>query len=447
MERILRYFGITAIVLIFFYQNANSQQHWVKQPDLTTKNLTNVVFTDTLNGWIGGDSGIIIHTSNNGQNWIIQNSGVTGSIESVFFINSNTGFALSWEFDQTPPNYYGTRILSTTNGGNNWTNYLFRDTNLFLNCIYFTDPQNGYMAGSEGKIFYTSNSGANWNRSLVDSALITSFPVEKIQFYNSLTGYAAGGAFDIAGMVWKTTNGGRNWNTEVVGAEPLNDLYIVDSVKAICVGGDFEFGASRVTTANGGLNWNYVEFGYFGICRSIDYRIPGEGWISLGIVDSFIVTTNNGTSWQLRGTPDGTQIFDLIFTNQNNGWAVGHNGAILKYSSNVVHVTEINELIPESPVLYQNYPNPFNPETKIRYDLPENEFLKNEYSVTLSVYDILGNEISRLVNAKQKAGKYEAVFNASDFASGIYFVKLFTGDTDQNNKIKNSLTRKMLLLK
>ena len=248
-------------------------------------------------------------------------------------------------------------------------------------------------------------------------------------------------------MVWKTTNGGRNWNTEVVGAEPLNDLYIVDSVKAICVGGDFEFGASRVTTANGGLNWNYVEFGYFGICRSIDYRIPGEGWISLGIVDSFIVTTNNGTSWQLRGTPDGTQIFDLIFTNQNNGWAVGHNGAILKYSSNVVHVTEINELIPESPVLYQNYPNPFNPETKIRYDLPENEFLKNEYSVTLSVYDILGNEISRLVNAKQKAGKYEAVFNASDFASGIYFVKLFTGDTDQNNKIKNSLTRKMLLLK
>ena len=112
-----------------------------------------------------------------------------------------------------------------------------------------------------------------------------------------------------------------------------------------------------------------------------------------------------------------------------------------------MHVTEINELIPESPVLYQNYPNPFNPETKIRYDLPENEFLKNEYSVTLSVYDILGNEISRLVNAKQKAGKYEAVFYASDFASGIYFVKLFTGDTDQNNKINNSLTRKMLLLK
>lgn len=445
MKSVTQYLIIINIAFSFLLKNGYSQQHWVKQPILTSKNLTNIIFTDTLNGWIGGDSGIIIHTSDNGQNWTIQNSGVTGSIESIYFVNSNTGYALSWEFDNTPPNYFGTRILSTTNAGNNWSNYLYRDTNLFLNCIYFFDQQNGYMAGSEGKIFYTSNSGLNWDRALIDSALITTFPVEKIQFYNSLSGYAVGGAFDIAGMVWKTTNGGRNWRTEVVGAEPLNDIHIFNSSDAICVGGDFEFGVSRITTTNSGVNWNYTEFGFFGIGRSIDYRIPEEGWISLGIVDSFIVTTNSGASWLLRGTPAGTQIFDLIFTNSNNGWAVGHNGAILKYSSTVVNITEINELNPETAILYQNYPNPFNPETKITYKINggnNNGGLK----VKLSVYDILGNEISKLVDDRQTAGMHTVKFHAADLPSGIYFVKLFTGDIYINNN-SSLLTRKILLLK
>ncbi len=445
MNIVAQYLIIITIAFSFFLKDGYSQQHWVKQPFLTSKNLTNIFFTDTLNGWIAGDSGIIIHTSDNGQNWTIQNSGVPGSIESIYFVNSNTGYALSWEFDNTPPIYYGTRILSTTNGGNNWTNYLFRDTNLFLNCIYFFDPQNGYMAGSEGKIFYTSNSGINWSRALVDSALITAFPVEKIQFYNSLSGYAVGGAFDVAGMVWKTTNGGRNWKSDIVGAEPLNDIHIINSSEAICVGGDYEFGVSRITTTNSGANWVYTEFGFFGIGRSIDYRIPGEGWISLGIVDSFIVTTNNGASWLLRGTPAGTQIFDLIFTNSNNGWAVGHNGAILKYSSTVVNISENNELNPEFAILYQNYPNPFNPETKIIYKISGGNN-QSGFRVKLSVYDILGNEISELVNDRQTAGNYVVKFNASDLPSGIYFVKLFTGDNHDVNK-SSLLTKKILLLK
>lgn len=443
MKSVILYLIITFSLLS---QQVYSQQHWVKQPVFTTKNLTSVVFTDTLNGWIAGDSGIIIHTSDNGHNWTVQNSGVNGSIESVYFVNSNTGYAISWEFDKTPPNYYGTRILFTSNGGNNWSNYLFRDTNTFLNCIYFYDQQNGYMAGSEGKIYYTSNAGADWLRALVDSALITAFPVEKIQFYNSLSGYAVGGAFDIAGMVWKTSNGGRNWKTEIVGAEPLNDIHIFNSSEAICVGGDFEYGASRLTTSNSGTNWNYVEFGYFGICRSIDYRIPGEGWISLGIVDSFIVTTNNGATWLLRGTPDGSQIFDLVFTDSVHGWAVGYNGTILKYSSTIVNIPETNNQIPESVILYQNYPNPFNPETRIRYELPRSVNNQDGFYVKLSVYDILGNEISELVNGRQTEGKYEVKFNASDLPSGVYFVKLFTQNMYLTD-INSSLTQKILLLK
>jgi len=89
--------------------------------------------------------------------------------------------------------------------------------------------------------------------------------------------------------------------------------------------------------------------------------------------------------------------------------------------------------------------NPFNPETKITYKINggnNNGGLK----VKLSVYDILGNEISKLVDDRQTAGMYSVKFNAADLPSGIYFVKLFTGDIYTSNN-SSLLTRKILLLK
>jgi hypothetical protein len=83
--------------------------------------------------------------------------------------------------------------------------------------------------------------------------------------------------------------------------------------------------------------------------------------------------------------------------------------------------------------LEQNFPNPFNPVTNIKYQIPKNGFVK------LSVYDLLGREVEVLINEIQTAGKYEAVWNASQYTSGVYFYKITTNDfTD---------TRKMLLRK
>ncbi len=83
--------------------------------------------------------------------------------------------------------------------------------------------------------------------------------------------------------------------------------------------------------------------------------------------------------------------------------------------------------------LEQNYPNPFNPSTTIKYQLPNDEF------VTLKVYDILGNEVTTLINEEKVAGKYEVNFNASTLASGVYIYKI------QSGSFINS--KKMLLLK
>lgn len=88
--------------------------------------------------------------------------------------------------------------------------------------------------------------------------------------------------------------------------------------------------------------------------------------------------------------------------------------------------------------LNQNYPNPFNPSTKIRYKIPSSTTGQDTY-VKLIVYDVLGNEIIKLVNEEKPAGNYQVDFNASSLASGVYFYRLQAGSFVG--------TKKMILLR
>jgi hypothetical protein len=111
----------------------------------------------------------------------------------------------------------------------------------------------------------------------------------------------------------------------------------------------------------------------------------------------------------------------------------------------VVSVKDKPTLTPNTFRLEQNYPNPFNPTTKIKFTIPNviaNE-TKQSQMVTLKVYDVLGNEVTTLVNKELVAGEYEVDFTASsgirDLVSGIYFYRLKVEDYIQS--------RKMILLK
>jgi serine protease len=76
--------------------------------------------------------------------------------------------------------------------------------------------------------------------------------------------------------------------------------------------------------------------------------------------------------------------------------------------------------LPEAYGLRQNYPNPFNPSTRINYDLPE------ATRVTITVYDIMGREVARLVDGLMEAGSHSVVWNASYVANGVYFYRITT---------------------
>ncbi|HRE39988.1 MAG TPA: DUF1028 domain-containing protein [Ignavibacteria bacterium] len=96
-------------------------------------------------------------------------------------------------------------------------------------------------------------------------------------------------------------------------------------------------------------------------------------------------------------------------------------------------ISQINENIPSNFILKQNYPNPFNPETFIEFSLPQKE------KVYLSIFDISGKEIERILSEEMPAGNYIVNWKAINLPSGIYIYRLDAG--------LKRLSKKMLLVK
>ncbi len=98
----------------------------------------------------------------------------------------------------------------------------------------------------------------------------------------------------------------------------------------------------------------------------------------------------------------------------------------------VGNATDVGAAELHTPTLFaleQNYPNPFNPTTTIRYSLPTSS------NVKISIYDMLGQEITTLVNEKQSAGWKEIAWNASAFSSGMYFYQLLANEKREIKKM------------
>ncbi|TFB10037.1 T9SS type A sorting domain-containing protein [Candidatus Marinimicrobia bacterium MT.SAG.2] len=94
---------------------------------------------------------------------------------------------------------------------------------------------------------------------------------------------------------------------------------------------------------------------------------------------------------------------------------------------------ELSEILPIAIKLSQNYPNPFNPATKIEFSLPKRS------ETSLIIYNVLGQEVKRLLDGDLAAGDYELFWDASRYSSGVYLYELRTE--------KYRFVRKMLLVK
>lgn len=127
----------------------------------------------------------------------------------------------------------------------------------------------------------------------------------------------------------------------------------------------------------------------------------------------------------------------VVFIQSSSSLKVYQSETITYADLSVTGVDHTND-VPLEYSLEQNYPNPFNPSTKIRFTLPQEAFVK------LTVYNLLGKEVSTIANKNQQAGTYEYTFDASNLSSGIYLYKLNAVNASGKEIIQ---TKKMTLIK
>jgi len=421
-----------------------SQGTWEKIDTPTDQFLQSIHFVDSLYGWAVGNSGTIIHTSDGGENWVIQDSQTENEIVDVFFLNRNLGWASAWNYTNEP---FGTLLLKTTNGGLEWTAEVYREDNLFITTILFTDSLNGWMGGRPHALVRTIDGGVNWQQANIDTMTFTFFPVLNIQFYNFQYGYACGGKFDIAGVIWRTTNGGDSWTPiDPIYAPPdeIWQMHFFDSLNVLGVGGDPDFfGVGFIKTTDAGNSWDYTEIGILGTARAVSFRTGSQGWAPVPQAHSLVYTLDSAKTWTEVNAPDSSAIYDLIFPDSLHGFAAGEEGAILKFKPpNIDDVKVIKQTTNDSYQLYQNYPNPFNPKTKIKFSVPSNQ--KGRIAnVEVVVFDILGNKVVTLLDKELLSGIYEVEFGSmvgnKQLVSGTYFYQLRVDGFVQ--------TKKMILLR
>ena len=97
-------------------------------------------------------------------------------------------------------------------------------------------------------------------------------------------------------------------------------------------------------------------------------------------------------------------------------------------NSEVISVVDENSY-PQNFKLHQPYPNPFNPTTTIRFSI------EATHASLLQTFDITGRLVETLLNDEMQAGEHEIVWNANNYPSGVYFVRLESGEFVENQKV------------
>jgi photosystem II stability/assembly factor-like uncharacterized protein len=375
--------------LAMILQTTNGGTTWNSQTSGTTASLSSVSFTDVNTGTAVGSGGTILRTTNGGTTWNLQLSGTYFDLAGVSNIDTNNGFVVGYYSEW--PHYYSGEILSTSNGGNDWSILVVFDNYFVLNNVFFTESSNGTVVGKDllqvqGLILRTTDVGENW----ITQASGTQNALNRVYFTDNLTGWIVGDG----GTILHTTNGGVPVELSAFTASVNGKVVILNWSTATELNNQgFEIERSED-------NINFTKIGF----------VPGFG----------TTTEPKSYSYSDQSVNSGTNYYRLK--------QVDYDGSY-EYSD----VVEIDFRAFNSYLLEQCYPNPFNPTTTIGFGI------QSKSNVMIKVLNSIGEEVAVVLNEEKEAGFYQVEFNAIGLPSGVYFYQLKAGSFIE--------TKKMLLLK
>ena len=414
---------LTISILIFLSSAIFAQNFdWTPQSSGVTVTLNDVFFTDNQTGWAVGDAGIIVSTTDGGQNWTSQTSGTSEKLRAVFFIDENTGWAVGASINKT--------MIKTTDGGSTWLSIAENNIpNSIMFDIAFADVNRGWTL-SYDSIYMTSDGGSTW----VNEAYFASTQQNPraLAVTSDTTAFVGGSKFasvttrEAVVFYRNTVDMPLAWSVS-----PFNNSTTGDEFISI------DFTASKIGFAGGKKGKLYKKSGTddhdpwdltldlssqgVSVISSISFANDNNGMFSFsksisGTNYAFIYhTSNTGDIWS--ATPDSIPDFlspVLHAPDSTNAWLVGSFGNIYK---GVRKPSAINTMSLNMDVSI--YPNPATDIINVELVAKSNEL------VNYTLLDVTG----RIIEQGQwslNSSNSRFTLSLSDAIKGMYLLKLST---------------------
>lgn len=422
---------LLSILTLLFFGNVIFAQtfNWTAQTSGVTTTLNDVYFADNQNGWAIGDNGIIVNTTDGGQNWTSQTSGTTEKLRAVFFIDANTGWIAGGLNTKT--------ILKTTDGGSNWLDITPANiSNNQLRDIAFADANTGWVIASDS-IYLTTDGGDNWTTEPYTTSLLqTGFSHKAIAVTSDTTAYVAGTRKRVSvsspfadvfnknpyeGPVYFYGAGAHQFET----SDRLRCIAFSNFTTGFA-GGDkgiiYKFEQEDPHNMAGPWNKNLdLSSQNVGGINSISFPSESNGMFNTstdisGVSYALIYhTADTGNTW--TASPDSIPDFLLAVVHAPdtaNAWAVGVGGKIYKGERNTTGIRGM-----ELDFDINIYPNPTTDIINVEINSEKHEIL------TYSLLDISGRQIK---NGKWNLNSPGSRFtlDLSDISKGTYLLNLNT---------------------
>jgi photosystem II stability/assembly factor-like uncharacterized protein len=396
---------LSALLLCFNFLLLNAQT-WTQINTPTPEDIAAVSFINENTGWIIGNNSVY-KTTDGGTTWTPQvlpptPQYMSRSYNSINFIDENTGIIGCTNFITDYPNHDPSQIsviIWTNDGGTTWEYKNVGNNNSYNSDALLVTPQIAYTIGQYGQSYKTTDGGASWIECTFSSF---GYSGKRLFAVNENAVYFAGlQNLSLIGSYGKMSNG--NWTVaQISNNTSMNCLYYFDADSGIIGGNDGEI----LVTLNGGNNWSTAVTPVTSSIRGISFKNMLEGWACTSD-GKILKSIDGGLNWSIEY--DGTVFLrNIVIKNLNGyGYAVGNDGTLLKYNSNLS--TEKFE----KDTLYL-YPNPANQSVNIKF----NEMTTDNAQITVT------NSLGQVVQKSTIGSQTLHTLDTSGFSNGIYFINL-----------------------
>ena len=301
---------------LVFYSSLTAFGQWTAANSGTTNNLNGVYLLDSGVGFVVGDAGTILKTTDAGMTWSPLTSGTTNALHDVYFFDTTQGVAVG-EQGVT---------LRTTDGGAGWQGVTsgVEDT---LRSVSFSGV-NGISGGDSQTILYSTDAGASWQISQTDF-FGGGFPGAQMMTANFA--FVAGQNSIFQPLFGASTDGGASWFFQPFYFDKneggCTDLFFFAQNAGIVSGTVFDGRGAIARTTNGGMDWSTLFFDQF--IQALNFPQTTSGFAA-GWGGRISHSTDVGITWTDQTSGTSANLNDVSFASDAlRGIAVGDSGTIL----------------------------------------------------------------------------------------------------------------------